>query len=48
VTHLGEKKRRYKVKGLTEMGANKMMFMNEAEGREMSVAEYFESKHQKK
>ena len=42
VTHLGKKKRKYRVKGL-EQAANRLMFRNEQENRDMSVAEYFEA-----
>ena len=41
-TPTGKRVRAHKAKGLTDQGANGSMFMNEAEGREMSVAEYFE------
>lgn len=43
----GNTKRKYKVKGIkAEGGAAGTMFNNEAEGREMSVAEYFEKQYQ--
>jgi hypothetical protein len=45
VTHMGTKKRLYKVKTLTDKGADALMFENEQEGREMSVAEYFEAQY---
>ena len=41
VTHLGNKKRKYRVKGL-EQAADRLTFHNEQENRDMSVAEYFE------
>lgn len=37
----GTGRRRKLMQGLSERGADRTMFMNEAEGREMSVAEYF-------
>ena len=42
---MGNKKRTYKVKTLTTEGADQLMFENEQEGREMSVAEYFEKQY---
>lgn len=45
VTH-SNSKRKYKVKGIkAEGGAASTFFMNEQEGREMSVAEYFEKQY---
>ena len=41
-TPTGRRVRAHKAKGLTDHGADKSMFNNEAEGRTMSVAEYFE------
>ncbi len=37
----GRVRRRYKVKGLTDHGADKMMFFNEQAQEEMSVATYY-------
>ncbi|PNW83955.1 hypothetical protein CHLRE_04g214250v5 [Chlamydomonas reinhardtii] len=39
----GGRARRKMLTGLSEQGADRTMFMNEKEGREMSVAEYFRS-----
>lgn len=44
VTHLGAKKRKYRVKGL-ERGADQLTFHNEQESRDMTVAEYFEKQY---
>lgn len=41
VTHLGNKKRKYRVKGL-ERPADQLTFHNEQENRDMTVAEYFQ------
>lgn len=47
-TH-GNSKRTYKVRGIkAEGGAAGAMFQNEAAGREMSVAEYFEEQYKLK
>lgn len=45
VTHMGNRRRKYKVKELEAKGPAQLMFMNEAEGREMSVGEYFEKQY---
>lgn len=37
--------RRWKAKGLTDRGANQMMFFNEEKGRKMSVAEYYQENY---
>ena len=44
VTHQGMKKRKYRVKGLLQ-AANQYRFHVEEEGRDMTVAEYFEMKY---
>ena len=44
-TPSGRRVRGHKAKGLTKEGADRAMFHNEVEGREMSVAEYFEKAH---
>ena len=47
MTHLGNKKRKYRVKGL-EQAADRLTFHNEQENREMSVAEYFDTAYGRK
>ena len=44
VTHQGMKKRKYCVKGLLP-AANQYKFHVEEEGRDMTIAEYFEKKY---
>ena len=41
-TATGRRIRGHKARGLAANGPNESMFMNTAEGREMSVAEYYE------
>lgn len=42
---MGNRKRVYKVKDLTKIGANALMFHNEVLDQEQSVAEYFEGQY---
>ena len=44
VTHLGPKKRKYRVTGI-EKPANALTFPNEQENRDMTVADYFEKQY---
>ncbi|KAK9804875.1 hypothetical protein WJX72_009755 [[Myrmecia] bisecta] len=46
VVHAGVTKRIYRVKGLSEKGTADLIFENAQEGRQMSVAEYFEERYQ--
>ena len=45
VTHMGAARRKYRVKDLTDEGADRLTFFNEQEGREMTVQEYFEQRY---
>ncbi|KAK9804830.1 hypothetical protein WJX72_007669 [[Myrmecia] bisecta] len=45
VNHAGMVKRTYRTKGITNLGAADAMFENEQENRQMSVAEYFETRY---
>ena len=38
-------RRKYKVKGLTELGASQMMFHNDADDTNLSVAAYYEDRY---
>ena len=45
MTHLGTRKRKYRLKGV-EKAANQLTFHNDREGRDMTVADYFEKQYQ--
>ena len=45
VSHMGARKRAFKVKGLTEEGSNRLHFTVEDSGQELTVAEYFERRY---